>query len=46
MLDKQFSGLPVLDEAGRLVGVLTESGAILQERPGPSRRGSCSDHSS
>ena len=25
MLDKKFSGLPVVDEAGRLVGIITES---------------------
>jgi acetoin utilization protein AcuB len=25
MLDKKFSGLPVVDKAGRLVGIITES---------------------
>jgi acetoin utilization protein AcuB len=25
MLDKKFSGLPVVDDAGRLVGIITES---------------------
>jgi CBS domain-containing protein len=25
MLEKKFSGLPVVDEAGRLVGIITES---------------------
>jgi CBS domain-containing protein len=39
MLDKQFSGLPVVDEAGRLVGVLTEGDLLRRVETGTEAQG-------
>ena len=36
MLDNRISGLPVIDEAGRLVGILTEGDYCAAARPQPS----------
>jgi CBS domain-containing protein len=39
MLDKQFSGLPVVDEAGRLVGILTEGDLLRRVETGTEAKG-------
>ena len=38
MLDKQISGLPVIDEAGRLVGILTEGDLLRRGETGTERQ--------
>ena len=35
LLDRDFNGLPVLDEEGRLVGVLCQSDLVVQQREFP-----------
>ncbi len=35
MLEKDFNGLPVLDDQGRLVGVLCQSDLVVQQREFP-----------
>lgn len=35
LLEKDFNGLPVLDEQGRLVGVLCQSDLVVQQREFP-----------
>ena len=37
MLDKQISGLPVLDEAGKVVGILTEGDLLRRSETGTER---------
>ena len=35
MLERRFSGLPVVDAGGRLVGIVTEGDCCAGPKPGP-----------